>query len=237
MFLFVDSLNIHRFPTNKASRSSWATYIGRNDWEPKKDDRICSDHFKEEDLIRIESKVQIRKFAHPTRFKFRPKNSHTSDHEYCKPVANQDQVNQEHAYTTKESPQRTVKELDSKITVLKSKYRAKHEQLRRSKRKVQSLKNLLKELKNRDLISTDCQNYLSRKFSGVSLDILERAISKTKVGKKGKCSPKLKAFALTLQHYSQKAYDFVRQTFNLALPHPQVVRGWFNKGGFLCLKS
>ena len=95
LFLFVDSLNIHRFPTNKASRSSWATYIGRNEWEPKKDDRICSDHFKEEDLIRIESKVQIRKFAHPTRFKFRPKNSHTSDHEYCKPVANQDQVNQE----------------------------------------------------------------------------------------------------------------------------------------------
>ena len=100
----------HRFPTNQSSRTSWATYIGRNGWEPKKDDRICSDHFKEEDLIRNENKVQVRKFAHPRRFKHRPKDSHNSDHDYCKPVANQHHVDQEHAYSSNNSQQSTLKE-------------------------------------------------------------------------------------------------------------------------------
>ena len=48
-------------------------------------------------------------------------------------------------------------------------------------------------------------------------------------GKGCKYSPELKSFALTLQFYSSKAYEFVRKTFNLALPHQVQVRKWYSK--------
>ena len=83
----------------------------------------------------------------------------------------------------------------------------------------------MKTMKNKNLISTNCEETMKRKFSGVSLDILKRAENK------GKCTPQLRAFAITLQFYSKKAYDYVRKTFNLALPHPRVLRTWYSKAG------
>jgi hypothetical protein len=37
----------------------------------------------------------------------------------------------------------------------------------------------------------------------------------------------LKAFALMLSFYSMKAYNYVRETFQLALPHPSTIRQWY----------
>jgi len=37
----------------------------------------------------------------------------------------------------------------------------------------------------------------------------------------------LRAFALTLQFYSTKAYNYVRKHFQLALPHPRSIRRWY----------
>ena len=38
----------------------------------------------------------------------------------------------------------------------------------------------------------------------------------------------IRIFASTLQFYSTKAYEFVRQTFDKALPHVSTVRRWFS---------
>jgi len=45
-----------------------------------------------------------------------------------------------------------------------------------------------------------------------------------------KYSPKIRSFALTLQFYSAKAYNYVRKTFKNVLPHPATI-----KNGFLVL--
>jgi hypothetical protein len=37
----------------------------------------------------------------------------------------------------------------------------------------------------------------------------------------------LKSFTMTLSFYSLKAYNYVRKTFQLALPHPSTVRMWY----------
>lgn len=37
----------------------------------------------------------------------------------------------------------------------------------------------------------------------------------------------LKAFAITLQYYSTRAYEYVRQTFLKVLPHVSTIRKWF----------
>ena len=71
---------------------------------------------------------------------------------------------------------------------------------------------------------------LEKSFSGASLDIVKRMLMKKK-GKtsciRKKYSPTLRSFALTLQFYSTKAYNYVRSTFDLALPHPSVIRSWY----------
>ena len=41
----------------------------------------------------------------------------------------------------------------------------------------------------------------------------------------------LKQFAVTLQFFSTKAYEFVRKTFLKALPHVATVRKWFSRIG------
>ncbi|RVE39863.1 hypothetical protein evm_015487, partial [Chilo suppressalis] len=43
-----------------------------------------------------------------------------------------------------------------------------------------------------------------------------------------KYPPELRAFAITLHFYSPKAYTYVRNKFNLALPHPRVIRSWYS---------
>ncbi|KAG8179730.1 hypothetical protein JTE90_006635 [Oedothorax gibbosus] len=44
---------------------------------------------------------------------------------------------------------------------------------------------------------------------------------------RGKYPPALRAFALTLQFYFSRAYDYVRTTFKNALPHPSTLRKWY----------
>lgn len=41
-------------------------------------------------------------------------------------------------------------------------------------------------------------------------------------------SPQLRKFALTLHFYSPSAYEYVRNTFDNALPHPSTIRKWYS---------
>ena len=50
----------------------------------------------------------------------------------------------------------------------------------------------------------------------------------TNISEKTGNSPEIKSFALTLQLYSAKAYEFVRRTFNYALPHQAQICRWYS---------
>ena len=83
---------------------------------------------------------------------------------------------------------------------------------------------IIDNLKEQLLISTSCAELLEASFSGVPLEILTRVQhSKTK-----KISEELRSFAMTLHFYSPKAYEFVRESFDLALPHPETLRKWYS---------
>eukprot|EP00794_Sanderia_malayensis_P020811 gene20811-22854_t len=58
---------------------------------------------------------------------------------------------------------------------------------------------------------------------------MKRLTSGKKSGKGCVYPPDIKSFALTLQLYSSKAYNFVWKTFNLALPCPAQIRKWYTK--------
>ena len=114
-----------------------------------------------------------------------------------------------------------------KMTKLKKKLKTTQQKARRLKKRVTSLKSIVKQLKEKDLITSACEEMLERNFSDVPIALFKRMASNAAKG--CKYTPELKAFALTLQFYSTKACNFVRKTFNLALPHPVQIRKRYTK--------
>ena len=137
----------------------------------------------------------------------------------------------DHDYQIKESPRKLKKQLEEshdKISQLKKQLKTAQQKSRRLKKKVSSLKTVVKHLCQKNLISSSCEESLSQTFSGASLELMKRLTS-GRLGKGNTYPPELKSFALTLQFYSTKAYEFVRKTFHLALPHPSQIRKWYSQ--------
>jgi len=66
-------------------------------------------------------------------------------------------------------------------------------------------------------------------MSGASLQLALRQLSKCKEIDFGdsRYAPELRAFALTLNFYSAKAYNIVRETFDMCWPHPKSLSKWY----------
>ena len=115
-----------------------------------------------------------------------------------------------------------------KIVSLKKKLKVSQQRTRRLKKKVTSLEEIVKQLRQNNLVSSNCEELLNQTFSGVPLALMKRMSAK-KSGKGSKYTSEMKSFALTLQFYSTKAYEFVRKTFNIALPSQSQIRRWYGK--------
>ena len=113
-----------------------------------------------------------------------------------------------------------------KIALLKKKLKVSQQRNRRLGKKVTSLQDIVKQLRHHNLISSNCEEMLCQTFSGVPLALMKKMSTK-KSGKGSKYTPEMKSFALTLQVYSAKAYEF--ETFNLALPSQSQIRRWYGK--------
>uniref|UniRef100_A0A8D8WX84 THAP-type domain-containing protein n=1 Tax=Cacopsylla melanoneura TaxID=428564 RepID=A0A8D8WX84_9HEMI len=69
ILLFLLSIYLPRFPKKPERLAAWVAVVNKKDWTPKSSSRICSAHFKEEDIDRTSlSVVRIREHAVPTIF-------------------------------------------------------------------------------------------------------------------------------------------------------------------------
>lgn len=137
----------------------------------------------------------------------------------------------DHGHQADESPRKLKKKLhesNKKIITLKKKLKVAQQKSRRLKTKVTSLQSVVSQLREKNMISTSCEEILKTTFSDMPLAVMKR-ISSGKSGKGCKYPPEIKSFALTLQFYSSKAYEFVRKTFDMALPHQTQIRKWYAK--------
>ena len=129
------------------------------------------------------------------------------------------------------SPRKLNHELQKKqkeIEKLRKRLKVAKQKSRRLAAKTKSLKAVVKELRKRNFISENCEEQLKQSLSGVQLALMKRILSgKNRRG--CKYPAQLQSFALTLQFYSAKAYEFVRKAFNLALPHQAQIRRWYGK--------
>lgn len=123
---------------------------------------------------------------------------------------------------------RKLDEALHRVENLKKKLKVTQQKSRRLKKKVQSLNDVVKALQNNGLISEKCASILEGTCMGVPDELMRKAVrNKSKNISKSKYPEVLKAFATTLQFYSTKAYNYVRRTFHLALPHPSTIRRWY----------
>ncbi|KAB0798505.1 hypothetical protein PPYR_09498 [Photinus pyralis] len=86
------------------------------------------------------------------------------------------------------------------------------------------MNSLLIHLRNKKLITNNTQDLLMNLSSDALQQIVTRKLQNPTTKK---YSPSLRAFALTLQFYSSKAYNYVRKTFQNVLPHPATLRKWY----------
>ena len=130
-------------------------------------------------------------------------------------------IDHDHAYIT--SPRTSHR----KLITCKQKLKEKTDLLKlqgctiiRLKRTVASLKDMIDRLKEDGRVSRDCLNCLESIHGDGVKELWQRAIRNgdTDTISRGQYPSALCSFALTLHFYSPRAYRFVREKMNLALP-------------------
>ncbi|PIK46483.1 putative DNA transposase THAP9-like [Apostichopus japonicus] len=118
-----------------------------------------------------------------------------------------------------------MEDLQSENEILKKRIKLLQQTVRRKNKKIETMKGLLQELKDRNYLNHDVHAWLEENFSGLKLDILKNEIANCNKNPHAfRYSDALKQFALTLHFYSPKAYNFTRKVLNL--PNPSSLRQW-----------
>eukprot|EP00794_Sanderia_malayensis_P021103 gene21103-23164_t len=240
----------HLFPANTDRKNTWLANIRRENWKPGNYSLICSDHFLEKDVDRTRQVVRLRDGAIPSRFKTFPshlkkvskgrKLPSRKHMDVPDPIPNPVEemssspkhIHHDHTYHIAESPRKLKKDLEKRniqLKAMKRQIKSCKQKSRRLKKSVNSMKTVVKYLRQNQIISSSCEEVSKQTFSGASMELMKRMTSGKTSGKGCKYTPELKSFALTLQFYSAKAYEFVRRTFSLALPHQSQIRRWYSK--------
>ncbi|GAB1860441.1 THAP-type domain-containing protein [Camponotus japonicus] len=110
---------------------------------------------------------------------------------------------------------------------LRYKVRILQQQVRRKNKKIDSLKQLLTDLKAQGKIEDDVMHLVSNEFDGVPFEIFKNQLLNCKEtsSKAYRYTDAVKQFALTLHFYSPKAYQYCRN-IGLCLPNPSSLRNW-----------
>ncbi|KAH9627897.1 hypothetical protein HF086_015341, partial [Spodoptera exigua] len=106
-------------------------------------------------------------------------------------------------------------------------------QNRRLKKKFNKMQDVLNDLQKKFSLQDEDISVLKNLNVKIQ-ELTNRMIAKSTGGgpSKQKYSPALRSFALTLDYYSPKAYEYVRKTFDTCLPDRRTLRKWYqNMGG------
>jgi hypothetical protein len=132
----------------------------------------------------------------------------------------------EHKYGVLESPlklKRCLNTVNEALECYRKRLKLSQQRSCRLAKRVKSMETVIRDLKEKNLLSEQAAANLSASFSGSALELIKRCMNKGQYSK-AVYPAELRAFALALQFYSARAYDYVRKTFNNCLPHPKTVR-------------
>lgn len=123
----------------------------------------------------------------------------------------------------------SIKNLHKEQTLNRQRIRNFQKQVQKQKRTIAGLKSVINVLKKKNLLDEESSNSVLQGF-GDNNDLIKRFFRKCNKGLKVKktFSPLERSFAITLHFFSPKAYNFVRNTFYNALPHPKTLFKWYS---------
>lgn len=124
---------------------------------------------------------------------------------------------------------REISVLSNESNLKTKKIKILNQTIRRQKNKIMSLKHIISELKNQNLLNEDTSTLLLDNF-GESNFLISR-LAKKNAGAKTlskKYCPELCPFAISLLFKSVSVYNFVRKEFITILPHPRTLGKWYS---------
>ena len=222
----------------------WLAKLRRKGFTPTKFTRLCSVYFEDScfivtgDTRRLQANAVPTKFDFPTRLKKTDKKrkppmqrtvpvtvaSSCMSPPDCGPSSDEHPsvtVIHDHPYDVKKIPSKLKRQLDDAWHVVEmytKKFKVPQRKTSRLKKKVDSLIPVVASLKENHLVSS---------FAGASRDLMKRIVSQKVNKKPGAYTAELRSFAMALKFYSAKAYQYVRNRFDLGLPHHSTIRTWY----------
>ncbi|KAH8018711.1 hypothetical protein HPB51_010543 [Rhipicephalus microplus] len=220
------TLSFIKFPKDKTLRDAWQRAVRRDVWEPKNADVLCSEHFEANCFDRTGQTTRLRPGSIPTIFPAFPAHlqkpaKRKREAPKCRtalsPVVSAEaavEMPSEPSSPAKDWYRSKAEESAQEVLQLKKKVKTLQQSKRRLSKRCDASENLIKELKERKLLSEKGLEVFEATISPEIQQLLVRAHEKTNK----MYPPELRAFALTLQYYSAAAYEYVRSKFNNALP-------------------
>lgn len=219
-------------------------------WQPSKFCVVCSLHFQEDDVYFTEKgRRLIKKTSKPTRNLSSSEISGIAD-SLLDPITLKDQSPPLISLQINKVPGKSIQniflevrdpDLDSIFNTpsksqlrkdsrkhkllrvaTKLKLRTLQQKIRRLRKRNTSLQNILKNVKDRNLINCDTHNLLNEN-NRIATELFHNLYLRSSGKKKIKYSSAIRKFCLTLKFYSPKGYEYIRKTFNCCLPHPKTL--------------
>ncbi|XP_022064239.1 THAP domain-containing protein 6-like [Acanthochromis polyacanthus] len=168
-------ITFHRFPRDKLKRQIWTVALRRRDFEPNNRSVICSHHFKSEDFDRTGQTTRLREGVIPSVFMFTkqlhkaPSSNHTShratvEHldvlnvQLAKDLDKSASENPDHLYAL--DPVKVKERLTEAQKKLKELQRDLRNAKNRERRHKKTMKTLLKDLKQKRMLTEELQQNL-----------------------------------------------------------------------------
>ncbi|CAB4006611.1 THAP domain-containing 9 [Paramuricea clavata] len=210
----------------------------RPEWKATKYSHVCSNHFHHREYIippsdngtcRLKNNAVPTTFHKPIRSNYgisRTARRRMKTPCDCQPLTSVDKVNLDHAYCKKSEPaedQNTGRPvLEDK---LKRKIKSLQQQLRRTKAKQQTMADIIHELQQKFILTSDDAENMHSKLDKIQLSIFRDTKNNVSCAPNGRRYTEIvKEFVTTLNYYSPKTYQYVRSI--LPLPHPSIIRKW-----------
>jgi hypothetical protein len=224
------NISFHKFPLKrKEICQRWAIAMRRDKWHPKEHDCLCSVHFLLSDYLASDSdKPCLKEGAVPSVFNFPERLQKTTKPR--KPPAKRKikEIIENDKGEPKSFPLPSSKRKPTsspKKQKLRRNVKTLKQKLRRRGKKVESMNEIIKNLKKKEYLSNEIAELLNTNFSGLTNEIMQSELANNNRASKGKrYSDEVKKFALTLNFYSPRAYNFLRTVFSL--PAPSSISNW-----------
>ncbi|KYN29051.1 THAP domain-containing protein 9, partial [Trachymyrmex cornetzi] len=215
------------FPKEEDIRKQWLAFCGINEHVLNTVTKLCANHFREEDMIKKVKRSYIKPNTVPSIYRKKTKRSLQFDSFNNKIYSKKkkeyiatDGVNVDCNILIK--AQRAIKIARDTIARQRRKIKTLQQCRNRLVTRITTLKSLVKHLEQKNLLTELAAEHLKIEIPDIMNEIL-----KWKKGSKKKYE-ELRSFALTLNFYSSKAYNYVRKKFRNLLPESSTIRKWYS---------